>query len=307
MRMLLAAAVLLAACNAPAPPPAPTPRAGGDALIAAAREPLLAAGLNELSFGVSPYVDPVLLRRRYEPLLARVSERLGVPVRLEVGRSYQDMEDRCVAGAVDVCALSPYSYVRAEARAPGLRVFATLVADGSPSYGAYVIALEDGPVQTLADLRGRRMGFVDRSSTSGFLFPAERLLAAGLHPLKDLDPRFLGGHDRVFEAVVAGEVDAGALYAAGLEDGRRRHPDGPRVRVVAKARRIPCDAYAARPGLPPEVAAAFGQALSEISTRDAEGRRALDPALKINGFLPVTDEHYDVVREVDAAVRAALD
>jgi phosphate/phosphite/phosphonate ABC transporter binding protein len=298
--------VALSAC-APTVEHPEVPRAAHPAaVIASGQKALAEAGLDELTFGVTPYIAPEQLEAQWTPVLEAVGQRLGVPVRLVMGDSYEDIEKSAVAGELDVVNMPPYSYVRSAARAPGLRVFATHVAEGSPTYAAYVVALEDGRISQLTDVTGRRFGYVDPSSTSGFLFPAHRMLQEGIHPLNDLEPVFLGSHDRVFDAVVSGEVEAGAVFAAALLEGRRRNEDGARVRVISKARRIPCDAYVARPGLPDAVSAAFAVALSEISTRSPEGRELLRSGLQINGFLPVDDHHYDVVREVDAAVREAV-
>jgi ABC-type phosphate/phosphonate transport system substrate-binding protein len=77
------------------------------------------------------------------------------------------------------------------------------------------------------------------------------------------------------------------------------------LRVVAKSRRVPHEAYAVRDGFPPVAAEAMGRALSEISTATPEGRRLLAPLLRWNGFMPVDDSHYDVIREVEAEVKAA--
>jgi ABC-type phosphate/phosphonate transport system substrate-binding protein len=77
--------------------------------------------------------------------------------------------------------------------------------------------------------------------------------------------------------------------------------------VIAKAPRIPHEAYVLREGLPQEVADALGAALAEISTGTRRGRRLLAPMLRINGFMRVDDSHYDVVRAVEAeAQRAGL-
>ncbi len=306
MRTLLLA-LLLCGCASPEPPPPLTPAADdADAIMAAGREALHEAGLSEIAFGITPYVDGTRLAALFGPLLEAVGERVGLPIRLVVGESYEDMQQRATDGSVDVAVLPPYAYVRAAEDEPGLHAFATHVTDGSLSYGAYMISLEDGPVTQIDDLRGQPFGYVDVASTSGFLFPADRMLLEGLHPLDDLEPVFLGDHDRVFDAVLAGEVAAGAVFAGALLEGRRRHPVGERVRVIAKTRRIPCDAYVARAGFPPAAARAFGQALSEVSTRTPEGRRLLAVGLQINGFLPVDDAHYDTVRAVAARVALAV-
>jgi len=298
--------LLLVACPAPPEPaPPPEPQADPEVVIEAGRAALKEAGLEELSFGITPYLDPETLGERYRPILAWLQARMDVRLNLVLADSYADMERRAASGEVDVAVLPPYAYVRARRQQPGLQVFATHIAEGSPTYGSYIITAETSPVRTLEDIRGRAFGFVDPHSTSGWLFPADRMLQAGIHPIRDLDAHYLGGHDRVFDAVLSGEVQAGAVYAGALAEGRLRNPLAGQIRILAKTERIPLDAYVARAGLPPAAAEAFGAALGQLSTRTPEGRRVLATFLRINGFMPVGDEHYDAVREVDARVREA--
>jgi phosphate/phosphite/phosphonate ABC transporter binding protein len=284
--------------------PAQTPI---DVVLDAGREALDAAGIERLTWGITPYLDPEEMGNRYRPILDAVAGRIGRPIDLVVGRDYADMEARAVAGAVDVAVLPPYAWCRARRRNPALEVFATHVADGSPTYGSYLIVRDESPIDSVEDLRGRRFAYVDPHSTSGWLFPAARMLQDGLHPLDDLEPLFVGAHDRVFDAVASGEADAGAVYGAALAEGRLRREDGQRIRVIAKTRRIPHDAYLVREGFPPEAAVALGRALAEISTRTPEGRRLLSSMLRLNGFVPVDDGHYEGVREVDRLLRGTID
>ena len=307
---LLALAAVLFACGGSPPllTEAATPEAPPiEETLAAGRAALAEAGIDRISWGITPYLDPEEMGARYRPILERVSERIGVPIELVVGLDYADMEARTVAGEVDVAVLPPYAWCRARGAQPALTVLASHVADGSPSYGAYLITLDDSPIQSVGDLRGRRFAYVDPHSTSGWLFPAARMLEDGVHPLEDVEPVFLGAHDRVFDAVANGEVEAGAVYGSALAEGRLRRLDGQRIRVIAKTARIPHDAYVARAGFPLEASSALARALAEISTRTPEGRRLLSSMLRLNGFMPVDDGHYDVVREVDRAVSDAID
>jgi phosphonate transport system substrate-binding protein len=304
--MMVVAAVV--GCSPPlAPEPVQNETESQEEVILRGARALAEAGIDAIEWGITPYLDPDEMGERYRPILDHVAARLGVPVRLVLGSDYADMQGRIVDGAVDVAVLPPYTCVQALEREPGLRVFASHIADGGPTYGAYIVSRDDRAIASLEDLRGGAVAFVDPHSTSGWLFPAARMLEAGLHPLHDVDARFLGGHDRVFDAIIAGEVDAGAVYGTALDEGRLRRSGGQRVRVIAKTRRMPHDAYVARAGFPEAASRAVGAALGEISTRTLEGRRILSSMLRINGFLPVDRSHYEAVLEVDRAVAAALE
>ena len=54
-----------------------------------------------------------------------------------------------------------------------------------------------------------------------------------------------------------------------------------------------------RSGLPPEVVTQIRRALLAITVRTEEGRRVLSP-LNVNGFIPVDEDAYAGVREVNA-------
>ena len=185
-----------------------------------------------------------------------------------------------------------------------IRKYGSLGVAGLITYGSYIISREDGPVDTIEDLVGRRIAYVDPSSASGWLFPAARLLEAGIHPTEDLDSEFYGNHERVVHAVMEGEVDAGATYSDVLLDHIREGNDA--IRVVAKGALVPHDAYVLRPGLPTIIGEAVGLAMSEISTRDPIGREILGDLRPINGFVPVDDDHYERVRYVNERVRSSL-
>lgn len=270
-----------------------------------ARKALEEAGVETLRWGVTPYMDAAKLKESFEPITAFVGDRLGIAVELVVGSDYEDLEKQIALGGVDVATVSPYSYVRVKKRAPGLSVFASHVARGSANYGAYIVVGEDSDIERISELKGESFAFVDKRSTSGWLFPATRMLAEGIHPERDLEEVFLHTHDNVYDAVVEGRVVGGATYDGGLRQGRDRRKDGRGVRVIAKSPRIPHEAYVLREGLPQSVAEALGAALSEISTGTRKGRRLLAPMLGINGFMAVDDSHYDVVRLVEADAEKA--
>ncbi len=275
-------------------------------ILGAARESLRSSGLERLRWGLIPYVAPAEIIARYSPIIERVSERVGVPIEIVVGKDYQHLEQLIVTGQVDIAVLGPYAYVRARKQAPNMEVFASHVALGSTTYGTYILTHEDSGVTQLGDLVGRKVAFVDRRSTSGWLSPAAHMLEKGINPVTDVEALYLGSHEHVFGAVARGEVAAGAVYGAILSEGRRSNSEGSRVTVLAKCARIPYDAYVIRAGIDQIVGDALALALGEISTRDREGRHTLASLARINGFVPVKDAHYDTIRRLEDRILREL-
>ena len=190
-----------------------------------ASDALRAAGIEKLTWGVTPYVTASgEIEDRYRPMVKMVSERISTPMEVIAGESYQDVETLLLSGQIDIAVMSPYAYVRAHAKDNNIRAIASHIANGTESYGAYILTREDSSIRTLTDLRGKRFGFVDKRSSSGWLFPASRLLDDGINPLTEIEGRFYGNHARVIAAIASGEVDAGATYNAALKEGRGAIP-----------------------------------------------------------------------------------
>ena len=309
------AAALLVLCIGCTSDPSNTPESAEESalgtqsdqqLFQRARASLRAAGVERLRWGLTPYVAPDEIIERYSPIIDWVSERVGIDIDIHVGDSYQDLERQIIEGRIDIAVLGPYAYVGAQSENPDIRVFASHVALGSTTYGTYILTHDDSGIESLEDLRDRDFAFVDRLSTSGWLSPAAHLLERGINPVSEVRGRYLGSHEQVFDAVAANQVAAGAVYSASVSEGRRRNPMGNHVRILAKCARIPYDAYTLRAGLEEVVGAALARALSEISTRDRRGRQTLKSLARINGFIPVDDRHYDVIRQLEARVVKGL-
>lgn len=86
-----------------------------------------------------------------------------------------------------------------------------------PFYFSHWVVLPGSDVQSLADLRGKRVAFSSQLSTSGFVMPMAKLVEGGLITpgAGEADPRtffgevmFAGGYAQAWEALKAGQVDA---------------------------------------------------------------------------------------------------
>ena len=106
--------------------------------------------------------------------------------------------------------------------------------------------------------------------------PRAMLREAGLDPDRDLDTRLVGSHRDVAEAVIAGEVDAGAMHENWLAPPTlERGHEYARIRVVARSREIPRGPVVVRSTLDPELRRRFLAAMLSIHEADPEAARIL--------------------------------
>jgi phosphonate transport system substrate-binding protein len=260
------------------------------------------AGLKVLKLGLVPYVSEATMRATHGRLAAHLAKELGVELELVVGASYDDVGDLLAKGTIDFAELSPYVYVRTKERVK-LRPLVMAIADGSDTAASYIVVRRDSPYSVVEDLKGATFGFVDRASTTGFLYPRKYLREHGVDPEKDITSEVLGNHEAVLSAVLEGKVAAGGTYQGAFAALRLSKGIDPLTfRVIGKTARSPRDLYVARADLAPELGDALTRLLLDVSSRTAEGRDLLGP-MGINGYVPANDIAY---AEVERAHKAEV-
>jgi len=163
--------------------------------------------------------------------------------------------------------------------------------DDPNDYGLIVVK-EDSPVQSLADLKGKSIAFVNPYATAGRYHAQAYLEEVGSLGAGDFGRYdYLGRYDKVAEAVEAGEFEAGALNEHTFDD---EVASGMPLRRVGELFPTPFTAWVASTSLPEAVEAALRATLLEMD----------DPAMleagNVEGFVEVDDSAFDITRQAMA-------
>jgi phosphonate transport system substrate-binding protein len=144
------------------------------------------------------------------PLLEYIHSRIGHPIQLEISSTYTDLVEKCVNEELDFAFMGPSLYVEASERNPRLHLLGVMQGK-NPRLRGVIIVREDSPIRELAQLRNKSMAFTSPDSTMGFQIPASFIVEQGicLHDLANYS--FLGNHQNVAYAVLAGRFSAGAI------------------------------------------------------------------------------------------------
>lgn len=292
--------VLVTACSEPLKPPPVRPRT----LVEPVSLFSPPTGFTTLRVLVPPVLERGSMERAYQRFDDFLSRQLGVPVELVIGESYEDVVERTTAQDFDVVILSPFTYALAS-KTTKLECLVQLIGEGSATAAGYLVSRDDSAIRSLGDLPGARVAFVERASTSGYIYAVKAMLDSGIDPKKHLGSYdFLGNHEAVLMAVVEGRADVGATYQGALTSLKRTHGIDPlSFRVIAKTERTPRDIICARRGLPEGVSQEIQRSLMALTMRNRAGREILGP-MSVNGFQPPDDAAFDGVRATAAAVEA---
>ena len=82
--------------------------------------------------------------------------------------------------------------------------------NGEPFFRGHIVVTENSPLESLKELSGKRLAFVNRQSTM-YLVPYAMLKQAGLTQEDLAGQAFLGSHQNVALGVLAGDFAAGAI------------------------------------------------------------------------------------------------
>jgi phosphonate transport system substrate-binding protein len=246
----------------------------------------------KLRVALLPDENAATLIQQAQPLKAHLEKALGKQIELIVTTDYSSMIEAMRFGRIEVAYFGPFSYVLAKSRAPGIEPFAVGIEKGSPTYNSIIIAQADGPVKSLADIKGKPFGYGDQASTSSHLIPRAHLLKNGLDGNKDYKPVHLGTHDGVARAVQNGQVPAGALSKAIYEALlQRKSIDGAKLTVIAITDPIPNYPMVMQGDLAPALKDNIRKAFIDLK----------DPVIlksfRVEGFATTDDKAYDILRD----------
>lgn len=211
----------------------------------------------ELTLGMATYRPKSVMEAQWRPLAAYLSASLpGHTVRLRI-LDLKELDAALRHRELDFVLTNPTHFVQLRSQNSLSGAIATLVnLDGqtpAASLGGVIIRLhtrED--LRQLSDLRGKAIAAVDPDALGGYVTQIVELAKIGIHP-ENLGVRFTGRpHDRVIEAVLAGEADAGFIRSGVIEQlVREGKLDPNRLRIV-NGRNHPGFPFAVSTSLYPE-------------------------------------------------------
>lgn len=173
--------------------------------------------------------------------------------------------------------------------------------DGEPEVLEDGTEVDPGLACTVSDLaeaiRGRTMAYGSETSTSGFIFPALKLLNLGLDWQTDYESNFTGGHDQSVTAVYNGDADFGVSFDDARRNIREEFPDvGSKVIVIDITPEVPNDVVAVRSDLPDDLKEAIYAAVEDFLATE-EGQAIFDEIYGWTDIQRANDADFDIVRE----------
>ena len=131
---------------------------------------------------------------------------------------------------IDIAIMGSSSYAAVYLQDPNAvdPILTTKQKDGSLGYHTIMVARADSGIKTLADAKGKKLGFADPDSTSGYLVPNVALPAAIGAPIAEYfsETGFGGGHENLVLGVLDGTWDVGTTFGSGTGEWSEGYTSG---------------------------------------------------------------------------------
>jgi phosphonate transport system substrate-binding protein len=240
--------------------------------------------------------DNVEQKEREQVLAEYLTKTLKQPVSVQGAKSYDAAVDLLVEEKVQVAALGPLTYIEAKRRNPQVEAIAASItkSTGRPWYKSAIVVNSASGIKTFEDLKEKRLGFVSKLSTSGYMFPVVYLMDKGLNLDGDFaSVDFFKSHDSTLTALLDGKVDA-----VGVElDVYKKFKEAGKVsddfQVIWESDPIPQSPIVVSQKLSPKTILD----LKEAFTKAPLGMISFS-GIASNGYTLVQDSDYDRVRQV---------
>jgi phosphonate transport system substrate-binding protein len=199
----------------------------------------MAEDLKEFRIGIIGGENEADRLKSYQCLVDQLPAVLGVQkVSLFPAADYDGVVQGLLGGTLDYAELGASGFAKiylADAKAVE-PILTTVQTDGSMGYYSIMVARKDKGFKTVADLKGKKLGFADPDSTSGYLIPLVTLPETTGAPVKEFfaETGFGGGHENLVLEVVKGNFDAGTTFGSGVGDFKDGYTSGNLRKMVDK-------------------------------------------------------------------------
>ncbi|OCQ95585.1 hypothetical protein BCD67_10195 [Oscillatoriales cyanobacterium USR001] len=249
-----------------------------------------------LKIAVLVNINDAQKQEQQQALIEYLNKTLKRPVSIEGAKDYDTAVNLLVEEKVQVAGLGPLTYIEAKQRNSQIEPIAAPInkSTGRPWYKSAIIINSASGIKTIDDLKGKRLGFVSKLSTSGYMFPVVHLLDLGFNFDSDFaSVQFFKSHPNTLAALLDGQVDAVAVELDIYNQAKETGKINDSYQVIWTSEPIPQSPIVVSQKLPPEVITALKDAFisSPIGMLNFGG-------VPSNGYTIVQDSDYDRVREV---------
>jgi phosphonate transport system substrate-binding protein len=274
-------------------------------LVAGCRVPILPEAKQSVRIAVLPAYSLEIMTKKYLPFMEYLSRETGLKVEYVSSLSYSDYLGVVEGSRVDFGLQNALIFQILRKTRSAYPVVQALGPKGSPMERGVIVTHANSGIQTIDQLKAKRILTTSKRALAGYLAQADRLREAGIDPERDLRVILGGRQDEVLLKILLGEKADAAFIREDVLEAVRGRVDLTRIRIIGYTEYVPTWCLAAFRETDSAVAAKVRKALLNLTTANPEHLRILE-GIGATGFIPADPERYEKVLQMAAALRLPL-
>ncbi len=251
-----------------------------------------------LIIGLLPEQNIFHQLERYDPLAKYISSKIGMKIELKVLPRYGNIINNFVSENMDGAFFGSFTYALAHSKL-GLEVIARPEGtEGISTYHGLLFARKDSGIRNIKDMAGKRLAFVDKATTAGYLLPLAYFKKHGIDNYRNYlkETYFAGTHEDVINDVLDRKTDIGAakntvFYRLAEQDKRILND----LIIFERSPEVPENGLAMRKDIDISVRTKMKEILLDMHN-DPDGKKVLKD-FGASRFVPTSNDDYKPVFE----------
>ncbi|KAF0216862.1 MAG: phosphonate transport system substrate-binding [Geobacteraceae bacterium] len=253
----------------------------------------------QIVIGLIPELNVFKQMERFSPLAAYLTDKTGIKVKFTILSRYGNMVERFSKERLDAAFFGSFTGALAIRKLGVVPLARPVNLDGESTYHAHLYTRKDSGIKSIADMKGKKIAFVDKATTAGYVFPVAYFKEHGITNIDKFfgETFYAGSHDASLYAVLNREADIGASKNSVYDIIRSSDPRiDEEIVIVAESSKVPSNGLCVRKGLHPQIANKLKEALLNLD-KNPEYKSVLEK-LKFIKFIPTTVDDYKPVFEM---------
>lgn len=246
--------------------------------------------------GLIPEQNIFVQKKRYQPLFDYLENKLDIRIEVQMLSRYGNLVDNFNQLKLDAAFFGSLTGALAIKKLGIIPLVRPHHSEGLSSYYGMIFVRKQSGIRSAEDMYGKRMVFVDRATTAGYLLPLDYFVQNGITDYTTwfADYYFAGTHEDAILEVLKGNADVGAAKSTIFYQLVRNNPQIlDNLEILATSLHVPENTFCVRSDLSDGLTTLLQEHLLSMHLTP-EGRMVLN-TIGIQHFIQTTVEDYQPV------------
>lgn len=247
----------------------------------------------EIKIGILPEINIFEQVRRYELLKSYLTKKTGIKISFSIVKSHGDIVDLFYGLDLDGAFFGSLTALLANTKIEIEPVARIVDIYGHSTCRGYILIRKDSGIKDVRGLKGKTMAFVDKASTTGYIFPVAYLKERGVRDTNRYFSEyfFSGSHDAAIKSVLEKKADVTAVKSTVYQYLADNDPRiSKELMVIAESMEFPSNTLWLSKHIDRDIRAKIKKALIDMDN-DKEGMQTLRQ-FGAKGFIDTTIGDY---------------